>query len=195
MKRFSFSLLEVLIALPLALMLILSLTQNFSLLTQSNKKLDQRYEKALERHYFQRRLQYILSRVTEQKIKHEFFKPKAIEFNFDNGKSLQDQASGKVYAKFCLDTQSQELVLLLYDQKTEIRKEILLSQVADLELSYWFEYSEKRPGLTNPFVTTQDTAQSDQHRWVALEAKVWRMGAPNSENYFFTLERSHSSVH
>ncbi len=192
MKRKPFILFEIIIALPLVALLLSFLVQSFSFMLSKNHLLEQRYEIALERHYFQKRFQQILGRADKKKQKAPFFKERSLEFDFDNGLSLYEKASGKLHAHFFYDENQKELALDLFKGHENIRHEILLTHVDAVWLEYLFEHKNAEANERNPFVISKDPL-IDPQKWVALQAKVLRFD--KEEHYFFLLKRSLSPSH
>ncbi len=204
MKRKAFSLIELIIALPLIALLFTFLLKNFTSSLLMNKKAEHLHQVALNEHYFQRRLQQILSRFEKEKQKMEYFQEKVLEFTFNNGMSKNPTTKGQLFSTFFLDPEDQTLKLELYkDSKKEtlLRTEELLKNVEAVKFHYFFE--EKNPAFQkrNPFHILHDAKHANPKKWIGLEVIATLKEEKNirkkeeTKTYFFTLQRSQSPVH
>ncbi|MCH9633227.1 MAG: hypothetical protein S4CHLAM6_15800 [Chlamydiae bacterium] len=199
MKRRSFSLIELIIALPLVALLFTFLLKNFTATLALNKKSKELHQKVLKVHYFQRRMQQFLDRVEKDKLKSNYFGEKKVGFVFDNGMSYTSNAKGKLFASLFLDKSNHILKLNLYsDDKMEklIRSEDMLTDIEDIKLDYQFESKSKETQKKYHFTKSSDYKKSNPKKWVTLRIEAYPLQkVKNKEKptkYFFTLKQSKS---
>lgn len=199
MKRRSFSLIELIIALPLVALLFTFLLKNFTATLSLNKESKELHQKALKVHYFQRRLQQILDRVEKGKLKSDYFSEKKLSFIFDNGMSYAPNARGRLFASLLLDQSDHKLKLNLYsDDKMEtlIRSEDMLTDIKDIKLEYQFESKNNDTQKRYHFTKSSDFKKSKPKKWVTLKIEAYPLqkgkNKPKPTKYFFTLKQSQS---
>ncbi len=162
LKRSSFSLLEILIALPLAGLLITTLLTSYTSLVSLNLKEKQASFSLQESHYFRLRFKKMLLSLEPEKRQ---LKPieTDLEFQYDNGVNRRPIASNEVFAKLVRKKNtlylevSKEVGEKNKKKKLFLREEELLSNVQnvdyewgylkDKEIAFQEEYSKKETPL------------------------------------------------
>lgn len=185
MKRRAFTLIELMVTLPLLMILTTFLLKSYAFSSKSLKVMNVDHQKALKEHYFQRRLQKILDRAVICQQKKEHFQKGSLDFKFDNGMSEDERLRGRVCAKLFYDETARCIKLCLLKHNQILREEILLEKVNSCELSYFFEEKKQNIETINPFEISKDPALSKANKWVALEIIT-----EPQKRYFFTLNRS-----
>ncbi len=183
LKRSSFSLLEILIALPLAGLLITTLLTSYTSLISLNFKEKQASFILQESHYFRLRLKKMFLSLEPEKRK---LKPieKDLEFHYDNGVNRRPIASNEVLAKLvlkknilCLQV-SKEVGEKNKKKKHFLREEELLSNVQTVDYEWGYLESEK--------VAFQEEYLKEETP-LALKMKVTFLKGSKPKNYLFEL--------
>lgn len=193
-KRFAFTLLEIILSLPLIFLLFSFLIATLLSSHQHQQKLQKKEREVLQNHYFQKGLQKKLSRVIKQKeISPDYLKSDEVFFSFNNGISRQKKLSGNLFAKLHLDKNSLTLSLYQKEKKTlkKIREDELLNHVEKVHFEYLFEKKKlETKSHPCPYELIHQNLDSSS-AWVALKCKVWFINESQKE-FFFSLPRGGS---
>ena len=189
MRKRSFTLIEVTLALPLMALIFSFLFMTYSRTVKNNKDLDLRENRALKDHYFQRRLQKKLWLATdEKKAPKEFFKKEAFLFYYYHGISLDPHARGKLLAKLFLENRTLKLALYQNKGKTLVRTEALLEDIDQLNIEYLYEASSTNNKIMDSLsVNPQETKEMN---FVAINLHLTK--GQDTKKYFFHLQRKPS---
>ena len=187
LKRSSFSLLEILIALPLAGLLITTLLTSYTSLLTLNLKEKQTSFTLQESHYFRLRLKKMLLSLEPQKRQ---FNPieKDLEFHYNNGVNKRPIASNEVLAylvlkknTLCLEV-SKEVGDKNKKKKHFLREEELLSNVQNVDYE-WGYLNGQKSAFQEEYLKKEAP--------LALKIKVTFLQKPKSKlvqkNYLFEL--------
>lgn len=193
-KRHAFTLLEIILSLPLVFLLFSFLIMMLTASTKHQYKLEALEKNVLEKHYFQKGLQKKLSRVTKQKeIPVDQLKPNEVIFEFDHGISKQKDLSGSLFGKLHLD--ENKLVLSLYKKEHKtlkvIRNDTLLTDVKTVHFDYSFEKKRLETKSSPCPYKLAPQAVDSSSVWVALECRIVFKNELSQE-FFFTLPRGGS---
>ena len=136
LKKRAFSLVEVLIALPLLALLSSILLNTYFQISVWSKKEQAIYKEHLQERYMRVRLSHILSHlVRDGKNKKPFYKEGIFYFKYDNGINKNPIASSTVSSTLFLREKS--LYLEVFDKdKNLIRQEKLLDNIDEIEWQF-----------------------------------------------------------
>lgn len=193
MKRYPFSLIEIVVSLPLITILFSFLLLTLTKTLKNRTLLEEKKKEALENHYFQRRLQQKLSHVTRQTdLLEEFFSPEKAIFYFNNGISQDPKAKGVLKGKLFLENNS--LMLHLYQEgktkETFVREEKLLTNVDSLSIDYFFEKKNDNEEQKNlpTYEIILNPNKNNNLTWVGLSLNL-QLKNDQKKSYFFNLKR------
>lgn len=193
-KRLAFTLLEIVLSLPLIFLLFSFLIMMLTASTKHQYNLQEKEKKVLQKHYFQKSLQKKLSMVTEQKeLPGDYLKSNEVFFNFNNGISKEKELSGTLVAKLHLEDHN--LMLSLYQKKNkalkEVRDDALLNEVQKIHFEYFFEKNKlETKNYPCPYELVSQ-ANDSSAKWVALKCHIQFLDETKRE-FFFTLPRGGS---
>lgn len=188
MRRNSFSLIEILVAMPLIALLLSFLYGHMVTALKFNHALETKYQSVLKDRYFEKKLQYMLNNTPLRGGK-KVLSPKSLTFTFDNGLGAILKTQGMMQAHLFFDEKSHELKLTLEKLKTRklVREEVLLENIDQIEFEYFFENKLEQSG--HPLFTI--TSEQNSSKWAALKLTVTQK-QEKKVVFFFTLMRSNS---
>lgn len=189
MKKRSFTLIELAVALPLMGLLFSFLLISYTRSIKNNTQLDLKEQQALKEHYFQRRLEKKLWLATKQEdFPKKFFQKDAFSFYFYNGISLDPNAKGKLLAKLFLEDKTLKLSLFKRNDQTFVRTEELLKGIDNLQISYLYE--SKNRNRENLEKLIEDPKETKGLKFIAIN--VFLTKGNSTKKYFFHMQRGAS---
>lgn len=180
-RKSSFSLLEILIALPLMSLLMFTTIKTYTSLNALSLGHKKAAHKLKENQYFRERIKKMFSSLPSDQIKLKSNK-NALEFHYDNGVNRAPFASNNVMAQLFLKQEQLTLKVYKLDEKkkkTLIRKEVFFNDIIKAE--YLWGYIEE--GVIQYFKEPKDNPA------LALKLNLTRKynSKPKSETYIFEL--------